>query len=194
MPAGVADCDIRRRAAPVYSLTPFVDAAARLPDRHELNSSSPSAARSGAPQTCFGAFLQTSVRRGRGSVQPDEPDGSYTKVDGFLSRWAARPQGRSVPRQQPIRYRTRPLKLRLFCGTKNLNAGDISAPEIVSLTATGSQDVTKVDLDDNANNNSSFRFSSGFWLYSENQVPGPRDLRYHDPVRQQPEYQSQFVL
>src|SRR5204863_6946261 len=93
--------------------------------------------------------------------------------------------------------RTRPLKLRLFCGTRSLTGGDIAAPQIVALTRDGAPvDVRKVDLDDNANNNTLlFRFSSGYWIYNMRTKllgHGTFVITIRFPNGQ--EYQSRFVL
>ncbi len=70
---------------------------------------------------------------------------------------------------------TRPLKLKLFCGSKQLTGKDnIAAPEIIRLVRDGADvDLTKLYLDVNSNANDHsllFRYSSGgsAWIYNLN--------------------------
>jgi hypothetical protein len=205
MAGGVADCDSPAAAlTPVYNITPFVvTLPAGFPIDTNLNFKLTvnGTAAGCVVQACLGATVQdVQFTVGVGSAcSLTNLDGSYTTVDGFLS-----PMGALVPKGDPFPVdsaasgsRTRPLKLRLFCGTKNLSDSDIAAPEIVSLTRDGvPQDVTKVDLNDNANNNSLlFRFSSGFWIYNmrtKSLGHGTFVITIRFPNGQ--EYQSQFVL
>ena len=205
MAAGVADCDSPAAALqPVYNTNAFV---VTLPAGFPIDSNFkfvltvsgvPSGACSGA---CLGTFVQgVPFVLGVGSeCSLTNLDGSYTRVDGFLS-----PMGALVPKGDPFpedfdasSNKTRPLKLRLFCGDKNLNNEDIAAPQIVSLTRDGVPiDVNKVDLNDNANSDSlSFRFASGFWIYNmRTKLLGHGTFVITIRFANGQEYQSQFVL
>jgi len=205
LPAGAGDCDSAGVAIPpVYNITPFVVTlpAGFPPDANlhfELAVTGTTAAC--AQAFCLGAFTQSvGFVAGVGSAcSLTNLDGSYTRVEGFLS-----PMGPLVPKGDPFPTsgalsgsKTRPLKLRLFCGDTNLSGSLVGAPQIVSLTRDGVPlDVSKVDLDDNANSNSLlFRFSSGFWIYNmRTKLLGHGTFVITIRFANGQEYQSQFVL
>jgi hypothetical protein len=100
----------------------------------------------------------------------------FDGVDGLSN-----PMGKLVPVGDPMPIagpfnagNTRPLKLRVSCGSTNLGTSDVDAPEIIGLSEAtrGELDIHAINLNsDNTNNPNDpfFRFSSmsgGQWSYS----------------------------
>jgi hypothetical protein len=205
MPAGTGDCDSPAAAlTPVYNITPFV---VTLPAGFPIDTNvhfelavNGTASGSCVGEACLGAFNQNvNFVVGVGSAcSLTNLDGSYTKVDGFLSPMNPLvPAGDPFPESTPLSSKqTRPLKVRIFCGTTNLTDNDIAAPQIVSLTRDGVPiDVNKLDLNDNANSDSLFfRYSSGFWIYNmRTKLLGHGTFVITIRFANGQEYQSQFV-
>jgi hypothetical protein len=200
MPAGSADClSLAAELSPVYNLTPFVvTLPASFPE--DVNLHFVLTVDGTTIPVALGAFGQNVafVVGVGGACSLTNLDGSYTRVDGFLSPMGALvPKGDPFPEDLSLSNRTRPLKVRLFCGDKNLNATDVGAPEIVALTRDGVPvDVNKVDLEDNANNHSLFfRYASGFWIYNmRSRFIGHGTFVITIRFANGQEYQSQFVM
>jgi hypothetical protein len=102
----------------------------------------------------------------------------YDGVDGLTS-----PMAKLVPAGDPVVFppkafgagQTRPLKLRMLCGTVNLTDSSVDAPEIVGLSEAtrGALDIHALNLNSDDTNNPNdpfFRFNNslqgGQWAYS----------------------------
>jgi hypothetical protein len=110
-----------------------------------------------------------------GECDPTFITGDFDVLQGLLP-----PMGALVPAEndtpQPsditLESATRPLKLKLFCGGRQLTGKDpINPPEIVGLTRNGDPvPLTKIylDVNSNANDHSLFFRYAGAWIYNLN--------------------------
>jgi hypothetical protein len=130
----------------------------------------------------------------------------YDGLDGLANPMSKLvPTGETVPMAGPFTAgNTRPLKLRVLCGTANLTDADVDAPEIIGLSEAtrGDLDIHALNLNsDNTNNPNDpfFRFnnslSGGQWSYSmRTALIGTGTFTLKIRIAGRKEYVTGFVL
>jgi hypothetical protein len=130
----------------------------------------------------------------------------YDGLDGMSSPMGRLvPAGETVPLAGPFNAgNTRPLKLRVLCGSSNLGPSDIDAPEIIGLSEAtrGELDIHALNLNSDDTNNPNdpfFRFSNGTgggqWSYSmRTALIGTGTFTLKIRIAGRKEYVTGFVL